>query len=222
MTLKQGDRSTAVFRAQDALGIKADGVFGPQTKAAVEAYQRAHGLADDGIIGPATWAALTGAVATDPPAFPPSNYGIRTGAPPSLIVVHHSETRSAADTKRILTGRGLSTHFEVDRDGVVHCYLDPGKFVAWHCGGGVNARSIGIDVTHYGSQEFPAVQVAAVRQLVADLCALFGIAKVAPPDTLYPRDSHNRAQLPAGFGVFRHRNIANTACPAGFPLEECV
>jgi peptidoglycan hydrolase-like protein with peptidoglycan-binding domain len=43
---------------QRALGLPADGVFGPQTEQAVKSFQRRHGLAADGIVGPATRRAL--------------------------------------------------------------------------------------------------------------------------------------------------------------------
>lgn len=56
--LKRGSRGPAVAAAQRALGIPADGIFGPQTRRAVRAFQRAHGLEVDGVIGPITRAAL--------------------------------------------------------------------------------------------------------------------------------------------------------------------
>ncbi|HEY6758938.1 MAG TPA: peptidoglycan-binding protein [Baekduia sp.] len=57
-TLDRGDRGTGVAAAQRALGVPADGVFGPATRRAVRAFQRAHGLVVDGRIGPQTRAAL--------------------------------------------------------------------------------------------------------------------------------------------------------------------
>ena len=43
---------------QQALGVPADGVFGPQTEKAVKRYQRRHGLTVDGVVGPQTRQAL--------------------------------------------------------------------------------------------------------------------------------------------------------------------
>jgi hypothetical protein len=49
---------TTVAAVQTALGISADGVYGPQTRRAVRRFQRTHGLTVDGIAGPQTLAAL--------------------------------------------------------------------------------------------------------------------------------------------------------------------
>jgi hypothetical protein len=50
--------STTVRALQKKLGVAADGVYGPQTRAAVRRFQRSHGLDVDGIAGPQTLAAL--------------------------------------------------------------------------------------------------------------------------------------------------------------------
>ncbi len=57
-TLRVGSSGPAVARVQRALGVPADGRFGPQTQGAVRAFQRTHGLPADGVVGPRTAARL--------------------------------------------------------------------------------------------------------------------------------------------------------------------
>lgn len=69
-TLREGSRGSQVFVLQAALQIvPVDGIFGPITKNAVQAFQHSQGLAADGIVGPRTWAALEAAY--DLPPFEP-------------------------------------------------------------------------------------------------------------------------------------------------------
>ncbi|HEU4656985.1 MAG TPA: transglycosylase family protein [Capillimicrobium sp.] len=58
LVLRAGATGEAVAKLQRALGVSADGVYGPITRAAVKRFQRREGLAVDGIAGPATFAAL--------------------------------------------------------------------------------------------------------------------------------------------------------------------
>ena len=53
-----GDQGEDVKKLQAALGLTADGDFGPVTKAAVVALQKKKGLYADGIVGKQTWAVL--------------------------------------------------------------------------------------------------------------------------------------------------------------------
>jgi cell wall-associated NlpC family hydrolase len=62
--LRQGSSGPEVARIQGQLGISADGVFGPATKAAVIAFQQRNGLLVDGIVGPQTRGALGGGSTT--------------------------------------------------------------------------------------------------------------------------------------------------------------
>jgi peptidoglycan hydrolase-like protein with peptidoglycan-binding domain len=53
-----GLSADTIAAAQQALGVAADGVVGPQTRRATRGFQRGHGLAVDGVIGPQTLGAL--------------------------------------------------------------------------------------------------------------------------------------------------------------------
>jgi hypothetical protein len=58
-TIKPGDKGDGVKVVQEALGLRADGVYGAATKKAVIAFQDNHDLIDsNGVVGPKTWAEL--------------------------------------------------------------------------------------------------------------------------------------------------------------------
>jgi peptidoglycan hydrolase-like protein with peptidoglycan-binding domain len=64
IVLSAGSEGRQVRLLQKALGdVKVDGVFGPETEAAVRSFQASKGLSVDGIVGPQTTAALRGQVA---------------------------------------------------------------------------------------------------------------------------------------------------------------
>jgi hypothetical protein len=57
--IKPGDRGAGVKIVQKALGLKADGIYGPITKKNVIKFQDNHDIVDsNGIVGPKTWAEL--------------------------------------------------------------------------------------------------------------------------------------------------------------------
>jgi len=56
--LSRGAVGDAVKEIQQALGIPADGFFGPRTEQAVKEFQTAHSLDADGIVGPRTRAQI--------------------------------------------------------------------------------------------------------------------------------------------------------------------
>ena len=56
--LERGVKGERVAKLQRALGLTADGLFGPGTVRAVKRFQRRHHLTADGIVGASTWRAV--------------------------------------------------------------------------------------------------------------------------------------------------------------------
>jgi peptidoglycan hydrolase-like protein with peptidoglycan-binding domain len=87
-----GAGSDTLAAVQAKLGLPADGVDGPRTRAAVRRLQRRQGLAVDGVAGPRTLAALgidasAGAPAADLTENPPTD-----AADPSLAAIAECES----------------------------------------------------------------------------------------------------------------------------------
>jgi hypothetical protein len=80
MTIRAGDQSEDVSEVQRILteggyySGPVDGVYGPETEAAVRAYQTAHGLTVDGVVGPETWGNMHG-----DPNYPNNTTGALSG-----------------------------------------------------------------------------------------------------------------------------------------------
>ncbi|MBA3358426.1 MAG: peptidoglycan DD-metalloendopeptidase family protein, partial [Thermoleophilaceae bacterium] len=68
LPLKVGSEGELVSAVQRALQLPADGIYGPQTEAAVQRFQAARGLLVDGVVGPATWGSLFAARSSGPPS----------------------------------------------------------------------------------------------------------------------------------------------------------
>ncbi|MGO4666605.1 peptidoglycan-binding protein [Bosea sp. 2RAB26] len=106
--------TTAIQRALVALGyaVTVDGVPGPKTKTAIQAFQRGRGLAADGVVGPQTIKALQAAVAqrTEPKAAPaaPSLPGFGQPRAPRRVdeIIIHCTTTPEGRPVSVETIRG--------------------------------------------------------------------------------------------------------------------
>jgi N-acetylmuramoyl-L-alanine amidase len=104
----------------------------------------------------------------------------------TLVVIHCTELPDLATARaygeQVLyeSGAGNSGHYYIDRDGSVARYV-PGTRIAHHVRGR-NAESIGIELVNRGrypdwfgsgqqtmSERYPDVQIAALRELLAQL-----------------------------------------------------
>ena len=65
-TIRLGSSGVDVAAWQKAIGVTADGIFGPATAARTAIWQAAEGLHSDGIVGPKSWRAAGEVPATSP------------------------------------------------------------------------------------------------------------------------------------------------------------
>jgi peptidoglycan hydrolase-like protein with peptidoglycan-binding domain len=96
--LQRGDWTPAVAELQRALGIPDDGIFGPQTEAAVIAFQERSGLDPTGEVTVKTWLKL---FPNDMVVYAPNGAGAQVGAPeadgPQWAAIDTSQVPEAAD-----------------------------------------------------------------------------------------------------------------------------
>jgi peptidoglycan hydrolase-like protein with peptidoglycan-binding domain len=134
MIYRKGNTGAGVAEIQRALGIPADGVFGPQTEAAILRYQIAMGLLADGKAGPETLTAL--GLTNLPVAVAPASTG-RSTAGRAVIVTRSGvgvNLRSSPNgpiSGGLADGAAVSvTGREVAAGGYVWAELSDGQWVA--------------------------------------------------------------------------------------------
>lgn len=98
--------------------VAVDGIFGPETDAAVRAFQQQRGLAVDGIVGPKTWRALISQVRKgskgDAVRGVQEEFRTRSGDPAHEFVV---DGDFGPDTDAAV--RGFQQAVDLDDDGIV-------------------------------------------------------------------------------------------------------
>ncbi|NJR44142.1 N-acetylmuramoyl-L-alanine amidase [bacterium] len=140
---------------------------------------------------------------------------------PQLIVLHHTEMRSAKEALRTLQtsndlGR-VSAHYLIGADGELFQLVAEGAR-AWHAGQSrwagrddLNSSSIGIELDNDGQSDFSAAQLRTLLLLLGDICARQKISPrqvIAHGDIAPTRKSDPSARFPwrtladAGFGLW--------------------
>lgn len=93
--LRIGSTGPEVARVQSALSVTPDGIFGPETDAAVRAFQGRSGMAPDGVVGPATWRGLFSGAAAD-----------TSGKPRYGFTIQRASKAESAHVRPAIGGRG--------------------------------------------------------------------------------------------------------------------
>jgi len=140
-----------------------------------------------------------------------------------ILLLHYTgmESGEAALARLCDPEAKVSAHYVVEEDGRIF-NLVPEDRRAWHAGvaewqgaGGINARSVGIEIVNpgheFGYRSFPADQMAAVKLLCLDILArhpipaarVLGHSDVAPLRKLDPGELFDwRGLAAAGVGLW--------------------
>jgi peptidoglycan hydrolase-like protein with peptidoglycan-binding domain len=112
-----GVQSTDSVRAlQKTLGVHADGVYGPKTRAAVKRFQRAHGLAVDGVAGPQTLAELGLGSADQPAATDETASSSPAGGADDATLQRIAQCESGGDPTAVSADGAYRGKYQFDRE----------------------------------------------------------------------------------------------------------
>lgn len=108
--------------------------------------------------------------------YPSQNFNDRK-SPVDMIVIHYTGMRSTEDALLRLSDpiAKVSCHYLIDEEGKIYKMVDEDKR-AWHAGesswhgkADINSRSIGIELSNRGIEEFPREQIHALILLCHDI-----------------------------------------------------
>ena len=170
---RKGDTGQDVKIIQEALGLKADGIYGPATEKAVKGFQSKNGLVADGIAGPKTMEVMfpstdlqEGISWIEPYPLPEKEY-CSSLTDKEYIFIHHTagwnnpyktidhwgrDKRGRIATQFVIGGPHPMSS-DLTYDGVIlECFGD--KNWAYHLGKNgsshMHSHSVGIEVNNFG------------------------------------------------------------------------
>lgn len=230
--LRKGSRGTDVVAWQQVLQaahypVMDDGVFGDDTRKATIAWQEENGLKADGIVGPVTLAAVKHAERYEMIRARHYTQSARTEV--RWIVLHSTESarvkgaaRSVASWFASAGAPMASSHYVVDPDEVIQCVDE--RAIAW-TEGVANPYSVGIEIVgkaaHTREQwldDYGEPTLRRVAALVRDISDRWSIPLVAIDADGIRREVPGvttHAAITAGYRVAG----GHTDPGAGFPMD---
>lgn len=237
--LRQGSSGASVRQLQTRLrahgiNVGVDGVFGPNTAAAVRTFQQRRGLGVDGVVGPRTWAALNAAPPSAPSTSPVSSMPtLRQGAHGAAVSTLQTRLRAHGYNVSVDGAFGPNTANAVrsfqrakglSADGVVGprtwaALNGSGSISPPVSGGGqrvtgyVNGRAVSITVSSVGNGKlmrtdaaarFNAMKAAAARAGIS-LSVNSGFRTMEQQRYLYNLYLQGRGNLAARPGYSNHQ-----------------